>query len=215
MMRSKTIIDWDNGTFREQEPVFIDFIQYLKSLNINVLFIGFSDSNYMSIYMHSIEDVKLAKSVVDEQYSEIIDRFFEIVTKTGQTLKYDRSQWQKYSLTSIYSFEIKCIERIVRHCKELIIEELNNNLIIKPKYVFSHSAEEQEYSFLPGYYLIFESPKDLAKIDTETRFFIESICDKILSENKNSGYYDKGKIGLSYYDAITDSKSLFGMFRED
>ncbi|MFZ1378091.1 MAG: hypothetical protein WAS56_00360, partial [Saprospiraceae bacterium] len=97
MMRSKTIIDWDNGTFREQEPVFIDFIQYLKSLNINVLFIGFSDSNYMSIYMHSIEDVKLAKSVVDEQYSEIIDRFFEIVTKTGQTLKYDRSQWQKYS----------------------------------------------------------------------------------------------------------------------
>ena len=65
------------------------------------------------------------------------------------------------------------------------------------------------------YYLIFLIPKDLAKIDTETRFFIESICDKILSENNNSGYYDKGKIELSYYDAITDSKSLFGMFRED
>src|SRR5690606_10959583 len=111
MMKNKTIIDWDKGIFEEQEPVFLDFIKYLKSLSINVLFIGFSDSNYMSIYVHSIDDVKMAKSIINVQYSDIIDRFFDIITKYGQSLKYDRSQWQKYSLTSIYSFDIKCVER--------------------------------------------------------------------------------------------------------
>ena len=68
---------------------------------------------------------------------------------------------------------------------------------------------------MPGYNLVFETPKDLAEIDTEMRITIESICDKILSDNNTSGHYDKRKIELSYYDAITDSKLLYGMFRED
>ncbi len=58
--------------------------------------------------------------------------------------------WQKKSLTSIYSFEIKGIARIVKNtnCKELIIRKLQTyNIIIEHKYVwFSHSAEEHEYS---------------------------------------------------------------------
>ena len=122
-MKNKTIIDWDKGIFEEQEPVFLEFIQYLKRLTINVLFIVFSDSNYMSIYVHSIEDVKLAQSIINEQYSEIIDRFFSIVTKSGQTLKFDKSQWHKSSLIHIYSFDISCVNRIVRKCQGQITEE--------------------------------------------------------------------------------------------
>lgn len=214
-MNNKTTINWDKGTFKEEEPFFIEFNHYLKELGLNVLFTQFSNSNYFSIYVHSIEDVENAKKIINKIRTQIIDKFFSIANKYEQVLKYDRTQWKDYSISYIYSFEIKCIEKVVRNNKETFKQELNRQLNLKPKFIFCHSAEEENYSFLPGYSVVFDNPIDLAKIDEKIKKQIVHICDNLLFEDDKSGFYSKNKIEIKYYDAITNSNSLYGMSRED
>ena len=214
-MSNKTIINWGNGAVEESAPVFIDFNNYLKKLGFNIVFTDFPNTNYLSIYVHSIEDVKKAKKISFEKSSEIIDAFFSISKKYGKTLKYARTEWKDYSVNNIYSFEISCITTIIRESKPKFVKELKTQLVTKPMYVFCHSAGGEEYSNLPGYYLVFADPEDLAKIDKDTKNKIDDICNRLLIQNDKTGFYSRNKIDISYWDAITQSKSLYGMSRED
>ena len=214
-MTNQTIINWETGIVREYEPIFIEFNVFLKRIGLNAIFTQFSNSNYLTIYVFSVSDVDKAKQIVGEKYSEIIDKFFSIANKFGQTPKYDRIEWTNYSVNNIYSFEIACIEKVIRKIKELFTNELNSQLTIKPKYVFCHSAEEMSYSILPGYYIVFENPNDLAKIDESKNNIIDRICDSLLRQNDKTGFYSRDKIQIDLFDAITNSKSLYGMSRED
>lgn len=137
------------------------------------------------------------------------------MAKYKARLKYDREEWKDYSLGSIYSFEISCVENIVRKYKDYFVSELDRQLQPTPKYVFCHSAENQNYSRLPGYNLVFRDQNDLNKIVPEIRDRIMFMCDKVLSQNDKTGFYDKSKIELQYFDAETNSNSLYGMSRED
>lgn len=214
-MTNQTIINWETGTIKEKEAVFIEFNNYLKELGLNIVFTQFSNSNYLSIYAHSIEDVENAKKIIGEKSSEVIDKFFSIVNKHGKVLKCDRSEWKDYSVDNIYSFEISCIGKVVRDSKASFTKELNTRLTVKPKYIFCHSAEEQNYSRMPGYYIVFDNPKDLEKIDENVKNNIDGICDTLLSQNDKTGFYARSKIEIKYFDTITNEKSLYGMSRED
>jgi hypothetical protein len=81
------------------------------------------------------------------------------------------------------------------------------------KYVFFHSAS---YEFgLPGFYVIFTSPETLRAIDKNEKDKILNVCDHILQKNDKSGCYQKDCIALKYRDAITDSKILYFLSRQD
>lgn len=62
-MKSRVHIDWDCGTFKENEQAFVDFIKCLHGFGVNALFAIFDDSNYMSIYVSSIQDVKMQRQL--------------------------------------------------------------------------------------------------------------------------------------------------------
>jgi len=214
-MKNRIYINWDSATYKEEEEGFVDFTKCLREFGINALFVIFDDSNYMSIYVSSIQDVKDAKTIIAKESPKIIDSFFTTMAKYKVTLKYGREEWKAYSLSSICSFEISCIEKIVRKYKDDFIVELGRQIQPIPKHVFCHSAEEQNYSRLPGYNLVFKDKNDLTKIVPEIRDKIMFICDKVLSQNDKTGFYNKSKIELQYFDTVTNSKSLYGMSRED
>jgi hypothetical protein len=214
-MKNRIYIDWDNGTYKENEQAFVDFTKCLNESGVNALFVIFDDSNYMSIYVNSIEDVKDAKTIIARQSQKIIDSFFATMAKYKIGLKYDKEEWKDYSLSSIYSFEISCVTNIVRKYKDDFIVELDRQIQPTPKCVFCHSAEDQNYSRLPGYNLVFEDKNDLKKMVPEIKDKIMVICDKILSRNDKTGFYHKSKIEIQYFDTVTNSKSLYGMSRED
>jgi hypothetical protein len=214
-MTNQTIINWDTGTVKESEPVFIEFNNCLKKFGLNIVFTQFSNSNYLSIYVFSISDVEKAKKIASEKYLEIIDSFFSIANKFGQPLKYDRTEWKNYSVNNIYSFEISCIEKVIRSSKLSFTKELNSQLTIKPKYIFCHSAEEHNYNIMPGYNIVFDNPNELDKIDESIKENIDNICNALLVQNDKTGFYSRDKIEIKYFDSITSSKSLYGMSRED
>ncbi|MEO7767051.1 MAG: hypothetical protein ABIS01_06475, partial [Ferruginibacter sp.] len=153
--------------------------------------------------------------ITDKKSAEIIDKLFSIAKKNGQDLKYKRTEWEDFSVGNIYSFEISCIEKVVRNCKQAFTNELNRQLILKPKYIFCRGAEEQNYSVLPGYNIIFDNAKDLAKLDESVKNNLADICENLLLKNDKTGFYTRDKAELKYYDADTNSKSLYGMSRED
>jgi hypothetical protein len=214
-MQSKTKINWETGTFSQEEPVLTAFNDYLKSIGIHVLFTWLFDSNYLSIYVPAIPDVSKAKEIAAKKHNEIIDRLFELFDEHGQGLRYDRTCWKHYSVINIYSFEISCIEKNLRKNKASFVATLNDYMDVPPQFVFFHSADEPDYNNLPGYSLVFDNPVMLSEIDEGVKLQILEICDRIMKENDQSGLYSKDKIELRYYDAVSDARALYGMSRED
>ena len=213
MLTNKTIINWDSGIVKENEPIFIEFNNYLRDLGLNIEYTQFSDSNYITIFVHSIDDVLKAKDITKEKGSQIVSKLLEIGQNHGQLFNYDYAEC--LDLGGIYSFEIKYLEKIVRECKGEFFSELSNRLNVKPRYIFCQGASEIEYDILPGYNLIFDNPQQLESIDEREKTLIDQICNNILDKRDKARFYSRNKIEIRYYDRLTNAKSLYGMSRED
>jgi hypothetical protein len=208
-------IDYENGKVDELDPLTIEFNDFLKTLSIDALFTKYSGTNYMSIWVLSIDDVKRAKEIAKLNFRQIIAHFKSLLTKYNYPADFEKQVWSDFSVSSIYSFKIDCLSDLVRRCKQQIIEKVHRELKIKPEYIFCHSAEEQSYSIMPGYHFIYADHKKLQLSSDSEQDKIKIICDIILKANDKTGFYKFDNIQISFFDKITSASSLYGMSRED
>lgn len=193
----------------------IEFINFLKSLGIDALFSKYYGTNYLSIWVTGIDDVRRAKEIAKSNFQQIIAHFKTLLTKYDYPPDFEKEVWSDFSISSIYSFEIACISDLVRRCKQQIIDRVNHELKIKPEYIFCHSEEEQSYSIMPGYHFIYSDPKKLQQSSTTDQDKIKDICETVLKANDKTGLYKFDKIQISFFDKVTSASSLYGMSRED
>jgi hypothetical protein len=208
-------IDYEHGKVNGLDSMTIEFIDFLKSLGIDALFFKYQGTNYLSIWVTSIEDVRNSKHIAKTNFQEIIDYFKSLLTKYSYPADFNKYEWKDFSVSSIYSFEISCVSNLVRRCKQQVIDKVNHELKIKPEYIFCHSEEEQSYSFMPGYNFIYSDPTKLMGSSDKEQGIIRSICDTILKANDKSGFYKLDNIQISFFDKVTSASSLYGMSRED
>jgi hypothetical protein len=110
--------------------------------------------------------------------------------------------------------EIGSLTRLVYECKAAITKAIDDNIKIKPEYVFCHSGEQEKYSKkYPGYYFVYSTSEELHKSQPEEHQKIRDICDAILSDKDRSGFYKPEKIEFEFLEKNT--ADLFGMSRED
>jgi len=193
----------------------IEFIDFLKSIGIDALFTKYYGTNYLSIWVFSIDDVQTAKQIAKTNYQEIITYFKSLLTKYDYPADFDKYEWKDFSVSSFYSFEIDCISDLVRRCKQQIIDKVNIELKNKPEYIFCHNAEQQSYSIMPGYRFVYTDPKKLQQCLESDQGKINTICDTILKAIDKTGFYKFDKIQVSFFDTVSSASSLYGMSRED
>ena len=208
-------IDYENGTLTELNFLTTEFNDFLRTIGIDALFTKYYDTNYLSIWVFSIENVKQAKEIAKANYIDIITYFKNLLTKHNYPTDFNKYEWKDFSVSSIYSFEIDCIGDLVRRSKQQIIDKVNLELKNKPDYIFSHSAEQQSYSIMPGYRFVYTDPKTLRQSYDSDQSKINTICDTILKINDKTGFYNFDKIQISFFDKVTSASSLYGMSRED
>ena len=210
-MENQTTINWISGEVIETNAMLIDFNEYLNELGFNVKFTIFQDSNYLSIVVNSLDDVNAGKSIVLENIEEIIDTLYLLAKTHNQILKHDRNSWKSYSI-KVYSFEIFQLGELLTAIKAEFIHKLNSALPIKPKHVFFHSHDETDYRYMPGFYIVFNTPQEAATIDQKMKTKIENIGRDLLSQK---GLAVKYRMDIRICDMVTNSGSLYGMSRED
>lgn len=193
----------------------IEFTDFLKSLGIDALFSKYHGTNWLSIWVFGTDDVRRAKETAKLNFQQIIAHFKSLLTKYKYPAGFEKEIWADFSVSSIYSFEIDCINDLVRRCKQQIVDKVNRKIKNIPEYIFCHSAEEQSYSIMPGYYFIYTDPKKLQKSCVRDQGKIISICDSILKVNDKTGFYRFDKIQVSFIDQVTSAASMYGMSRED
>jgi hypothetical protein len=208
-------IDYEYGKVHELDPMTIEFNDFLKSLGVAALFTKYSGTNYLSIWVFSIDDVRRAKEIVKSNFRQIIAHFKNLLAKYNYPTDFEKEIWSDFSVSSIYSFEIACVSDLVRRRKQQIIDKVNHELKIKPEYIFCHSEDEQSYSIMPGYNFIYSDPEKLSRSSDNDQDKIKIICDKILKANDKSGLYTLDNIQISFFDKVTSASSMYGMSRED
>jgi hypothetical protein len=208
-------IDFENGTITELDPLTIEFNDFLRTVGIDALYTKYHDTNYLSIWVFSIDDVRQARQIAKTNYGDIISFYKRLLTKHRHSADFDKYEWKDFSVSSINSFEIDCIGALVRRCKEKIIDKINLELKNKPEYIFCHSDEEKLYSIAPGYRFVYRDAKALQQSAVIDQIKIHAICDTILKEGDKAGFYSFDKIQVSFFDKLTSASSLYGMTRED
>ncbi|MDR1246852.1 MAG: hypothetical protein LBK57_07460 [Clostridiales Family XIII bacterium] len=205
--RKSLVLDFENGTYNDTAPLYLELGKYINGLAIDVVAIEY-ESGTVEIYVHSVADALTAKGILQEHDDEFAEYFRTLARRHGWRLK----QLPKHLSVKIRSFDIQCVEFLARESTEEIRQAIRLGWETV-KYVFFHSASS-EYS-LPGFYVIFTSPETLGAIDKNEEDRILNVCDHILQKNDKSGCYQKDCIALECCDEITDSKILYFLSRQD
>ena len=208
--------DWGKEPYIETDAFLIEFNSYLTEIGIHGAFTQYYDSNYISIWVPSVDDVFLAKKILESQAENVIDTFFRLAKKHELILTDTAQQenWSTFCVTQVYSYEIRWMDAVVRKSKDEIREALATQLNVVPKYIFCHS-ENSAFELLPGYTFCFENPEQLSLIDVNMRSKIHQLCSRILSQNDKTGFCSKYQPGLFFFDAITRAHELYLLSRED
>lgn len=208
-------VDYEYGKVHRLDPMAIEFIGFLKSLGIEALFSKYHGTNYLSIWVYGIDDVRRAKEIAEINFRQIISHFKSLLTKYNYPTGFEKEVWSAFSVSSIYSFEICCVNNLVRRCKKQIIDMVNLAVKNKPVYIFCHGEDEQSYSIMPGYHFIYPNPQKLQLSSISEQDKIKDICNSVLKANDKAGVYTFDKIKFSFFDKVTSASSLYGMSRED
>ena len=221
-MMSHEGVDRVHGTFTEDIPWHSEFVDYVKTLGINAVFVVYYGSNYISLYVQSLVDALNAKDILSQDGMEAVmtDKFFELAKKSGYVFngRGVRGRWQTEGLylNYIYSFELDCMDATVRECKEAVTAQLaQNSLFPPPKYVFCHSGSEysREFSYAPGYTVIFDGEVIAAEVEVNYRTEIIRIIRNVLLDHDRLGYWKNYEPNLIIDHSL--SKSMYGYSRED
>jgi hypothetical protein len=177
--RKSLVLDFENGTYNDTAPFYLELGKYINGLAIDVVAIEY-ESGTVGIYVHSAADALTAKGILQEHDDEFAEYFRTLARRHGWRLK----QLPKHFPVKIHSFDIRCVEFVARESIEEIRQAIQ--LVWKTvKYVFFHSAS---YEFgLPGFYVIFTSPETLGAIDKNEKDRILNVCDHILQKTINPG----------------------------
>ena len=211
-MRSEYLADFKNGTFQQKGPLFIEFIDYLKTWGINALFVIYEDSNCMVIELLTVQEVLNARAVFKVNGEVILDEFFSLVEKYNSKLYFEKSKWSPNHFIDFSSFDFVCIDRLARRSRKKVIQELNE-VGIYPREVFCRNTDSN-YSILPGYYIFFKTPEELKRVDDSMKQVIKRVCDKVLAEEDKSGFFSPDKIEIEFCDAVTDSYAVGQLSRD-
>jgi len=211
-MKSEYFVDFENGNFQQQDPLFIKFIDYLKTLGINALYVVFENSNCMVVEVLTPSEVLNANEIFKLNGEIILDKFFSLIEEFNAKLFFEKSKWSPNHFIDFSSFDFVCIDRLARRSRKKVIQELNE-VGIYPREVFCRNTDSN-YSILPGYYIFFKTPEELKRIDDSMKQVIKRVCDKVLAEEDKSGFFEPYKIEIGYMDAVTDGYSLGHLSRD-
>ena len=212
-MFKNPIIDYENGSYINTEPLIQECIEYLKSININALVLScYFGAPHFSITVSTIQDVFDARKIAKVKGNEIIEEFYHLHKKYGIQEKLPMIVINPDSIISFSSFEYLCIDHLTRRCRKRVLWELNHNGIY-PHEVFGRNTDSN-YSILPGYYIFFKNPDELKKANEPQRIFIKDICINVLSEEDKSGTFKPEKIEFDFFDAITNNYSMGHLARD-
>ncbi|MDL2216125.1 hypothetical protein LJB81_00160 [Desulfovibrio sp. OttesenSCG-928-M14] len=211
-------IDLENGSYREFDPFLVEFNAFLVEIGVPVAFTEYSGSNYFSVSVLSVEDVFLARRILSEKAQDCINVFFDLARQHGRVFPEwaQRECWEPQNVNHVLSFEVKCMADVVRKSKAEIQAALASQLGIRPKYVFCHSENDDDYKLLPGYVLFFHGEHDkLLALDEAAKARIRALCDEIVRKNDKTGFCKRYECNLLCCDEITHPDSLYGFSRED
>ncbi|MDR0813800.1 MAG: hypothetical protein LBO63_07365 [Oscillospiraceae bacterium] len=215
-MENYNDVDWSRGTFVEKDPLFLEFNGYLRSIGVNVAFVVYHGANWFSLFVHSVNDALQAKQVLAEKEREMYDVFLSLMKKYNRKLTgyAHPSHWNAAgSLNYIDSFEMHCVDFVARYCKKVVLAALRTEFNLQPRYLFSHSANDSDYSSLAGYVMILSTAEEVAAVSAEMKNEIVELCKKILVRNDNTGFCEKYTPDLIIDDV--SSRHLYGYSRED
>lgn len=211
-------IDWENGTYREFDSFLVEFNAYLTGIGVPAPFTKYDGSNYLRISVPSVEDVFLARRILDENAQDCIDTFFAIARQHGRDFpeRAQREHWEPRNVNHVTSFEIQCMTAVVRKSKGEVKAALAAQLNVRPKYVFCHSENDDDYLLLPGYVLFFDGQHEkLLALDEAAKGNIRNLCNQIIRKNDKTGFCQKYECNLLCCDEVTHPDSLYGFSRED
>ena len=211
-------IDWENGSYREFDPFFVEFNAYLTEIGVPVAFTKYNGSNCFRVSVLSVEDVFLARRLLADNAQNCIDTFFAIAQQHGRDFPEWAQQkcWEPQNVNHVTSFEVKCMTAVVRKSKKEVKATLAERLNVRPNHVFCHSENDNDYSLLPGDVLFFEGQHEkLIALNDADKKAIQGLCNQIVRKNDKTGFCQKYTCSILCCDEITHPNSLYGFSRED
>jgi len=203
----------ETGEIPEEKGMFEDFGSFLGNYGIVDTLSVFSYSNYVTFFVKMTTDVKPMARIINTYQDEIANRFMELLGVYNISTEYEKMQ-----LGPVYSFESCCMNRLLRKCKDEIINNMKERNISMPRYVFCSSGSDCVH--LSGIETTLLTPPSICFIYEDTHFIktergkITEICMETLKNHDRTGYYSSQRIDMVFTD-VAGERNLYGLSRED
>lgn len=217
------------GTIAADEPIFEEFNNYAKELDLDVAFSIFRDSktshagvqieegksksvSTITIFLNTTENLEKNKidphnSNWDSDYShtqDLIHKWNDLLGKYSYPENYKSDPM----LVFIYSLESAAIVKLGYLCRDDILEWMDKEkLQPKPEYLFCSSE--------PAFNIVFRNKDEFEKSKETTQKRLTEYINHLLINSDCFNYYNEGKVKFRMLHKEMEGISLYGLARQD
>ncbi|MDE3743299.1 hypothetical protein [Maribacter polysaccharolyticus] len=217
------------GTISANKPIFAEFNDYARDLELDVAFSTFKESKIshaavqieegkhkrvstISIFLNTTENLKKNKidplnSNWNSKYKhtqDLVLKWNELLDKYSYPIDYKSDPMYIF----IYSLESAAVVRLVYLCRDNILEWIEKeNLNPKPAYLFCSSE--------PAFNIVYSNKEDFEESKETSQKILKNYINQLLENGDYLNYYEKGKVKFRMLHKEMEGINLYGLSRQD